>query len=114
MILSPLEADFLGDMRQDDHALREVFEFVRLHHGNDASTVRRVGRDLIATWSARGWLSVIDKARSWPGYQATSIEEVLRLVDEAESLGVDFRGADTWLRLTPQGDRDAELLLRGS
>lgn len=63
---------------------------------------------------ARGWLSVIAKAPSWPGYQAASIEEVLRLVDEAESLEVDFRGADNRLRLTPQGNRDAEVLLRAS
>ena len=114
MVLSSLEADFLGDMRQDDHTLREVFEFVRLHHGDDPSIVRRVGRDLLATWYARGWLAVVDKPPSWPGYQATSIEEVLRLVDEAESLGVDFRGADTWLRLTPQGEHDAERLFRAS
>lgn len=42
------------------------------------------------------------------------MEEVLRLVDEAESLGVDFLGADTWLRLTPQGEHDAERLFRAS
>src|ERR1700704_4384459 len=108
MILSQLEEDLLGDISQDDHALREVFEFVRLHHGDDPATVRRIGRELLTTWNARGWLSIIDKPPSWPGYQATSIEEVLRLVDEAKSLGVDFRGADTWLGLTPQGVHDAE------
>ena len=110
MVLSPLEEDLLGDMSQDDHELREVFEFVRRHHGDDPSTVRQVGRELLTTWNARRWLSVIDRPPAWPGYQAAGIDEVVRLVDKADSLGVDFRGAATWLRLTPQAYRDVEWL----
>lgn len=114
MVLTPLEVDFLGDLAQDDHALREVFEFVRLHHGDEPTEVRRVGRELLASWYARGWLQVVNKPPDWPGYQAASIHEVLRLVDEAESLGVEFRGADTWLGLTDQAFRDVEWLQRAS
>jgi hypothetical protein len=114
MILSRLEEDLLGDMSQDDHELREVFEFVRLHHGDDLSTVRQVGRALLVTWHARRWLSIVDRPPAWPGYQAGSIDEVVRLVDEAESLGADFRGAATWLRLTPQAFQDVGWLAPAS
>jgi hypothetical protein len=110
MVLTPLEEDFLGDMAQDDHALREVFAFVRLHHGDDPATIRRVGRELVASWYERGWLRVVDKPPDWPAYQAQSIAEVLRLIDEAESLGGEFRGAETWLRLTDQAFQDVEWL----
>jgi hypothetical protein len=114
MVLTRLEEDLLGDMAQDDHALREVFEFVRLHHGNDPEDVRRLGRELLSSWDSRGWITVVPKPPSWPGYQASSIAEVLQLVDEAGSLGVDFRGAETWLGLTEQAFHDVEWIAPSS
>jgi hypothetical protein len=114
MELTALEQDLLGDLAEDDHALREIFEFVRLHHGSHPATVRRLGSELLATWNARGWLEIVDKLPDWPGYMAASMDEVLTLVDAAESLGVDFRGAGTWLRLTPQAYADVEWLSRAS
>ena len=114
MVLTPLEEDLIGDMARDDHQLREVFEFVRLHHGDDQRIIRQIGRDLIASWDARGWISVVGKPPTWPGYQARNIAEVLRLVDQAESLGVEFHGAETWLGLRPQAWQDVEWLPRAS
>jgi hypothetical protein len=114
MVLTPLEEDFLGDLAQDDHALREVFAFVRRHHGDESTAVRRIGRELLASWHVRDWLRVVNKPPDWPGYQAASIAEVLQLIDAAESLGVEFRGADTWLGLTEQAFRDVEWLQRAS
>jgi hypothetical protein len=114
MVLTPLEEDFLGDLAQDHHALREVFEFVRLHHGDEPTAVRRIGCELLASWYARNWLRVVNKPPDWPGYQAASIAEVLQLVDEAESVSVEFRGAGTWLGLTDQAFRDVEWLQRAS
>jgi hypothetical protein len=110
MVLTPLEADLLGDMAQDYHAAWEIFAFVRHYHGGDPATVRRVGRDLLATWDARGWLAVVDEPPDWPGVVATSIAELLELIDRAESLGVEFAGAGTWLRLTGEAHRDVEWL----
>ena len=77
MELTALEQDLLGDLAEDDHALREIFEFVRLHHGSDPATVRRLGSELLATWNARGWLEIVDKLPDWPGYMAASMDEVL-------------------------------------
>jgi hypothetical protein len=49
MVLTRLEEDLLGDIAQADHALREVFELVRLHHGREPATVRRIGRELLTS-----------------------------------------------------------------
>ena len=38
MELTRLETGLLGDMAQDDHALYEVFDFVRLHHPDARSS----------------------------------------------------------------------------
>ena len=103
MQLSALELDLLGDMREDDHALHEIFAFVRLHHGRDPSTVRAVGRELLSTWIARGWLAVESVPSSPATYRASDVSEVLALVDAADLEQTGWRGADTWLTLTAAG-----------
>ena len=67
MELTRLEADLLGDLARDDHALFEVFHFVRLHHpdAGDEEVLRR-GRDLVAAWLRRGWLAVLPESGSTP------------------------------------------------
>ena len=111
MTLTPLESDLLGDMAQDDHDLFEVFQFVRLHHGHDEAQVRQVGRALLASWIARGWLALAEDASVHDRSDAPSnISAVLKLVDQAETLGADFPGANTRLRLTGQARADVEWL----
>ena len=79
MELTPLESDFLGDLAQDDHALFEVFFFVRAHHRDaDDAEVLRPGRELVATWLQRGWLAVL-LADGLPPRPATG--ELLAIID---------------------------------
>jgi hypothetical protein len=56
MSLTPLEIDFLGDLAADDYDLWELFEFVRLHHPEDADRGLARGRKLLASWLAMGWI----------------------------------------------------------
>jgi hypothetical protein len=111
MELTPLEADLLGDMAQDDYELFEIFQFVRHHHGHHEARVRSIGRGLLASWIARGWLGL---AQSDPGVgpanAVSDIRVVLTLVDRAGTLGAKFPGADTRLRLTEQARADVEWL----
>ena len=59
MDLTQLEKDLLGDLNQDSHRSWEVFEFVRLHHpAASDNEVFTIGRELIASWTERGWLRV--------------------------------------------------------
>ena len=107
MNLTALELDLLGDMAQDDHAAREVVEFVRRHHGDDPATVKGITRDLLATWYARGWIAIADGPPGAFTYRAADIPELVELVADADLLGrPDWAGADTWLRLTAQAHAD--------
>jgi len=109
MELTPLETDFLGDLAQDDHQLFEVFQFVRHHHGHEASRVRAIGRALLASWIARGWLTVVSADHgAVPPSAATDIAHIIELVDRAATLDGEFPGSDTWLRLTEQASADVE------
>lgn len=110
MDLTQLERDLIGDMAQDDHCLFEIFQFVRLHHGDDLATVRAVGRDLLASWVARGWLETVSGPPFEDDTSPVTITDVLGLVDRAEILDAGFVGADTWLRLTDQAYVDVEWL----
>jgi hypothetical protein len=108
MQLSPLEADFLGDLAQDDHALYEVFHFVRHHYpdATDAEVLRR-GRELVATWLQRGWLAVRAGDAAEP---AAATGALLTLIDEHGVAGTyHFDGAPR-LVPTPAAYRDVERL----
>lgn len=106
MQLSPLEADFLGDLAQDDHALYEVFHFVRHHHPTaDDTEVLRRGRELVSTWLGRGWLVVVAEDLAEP---ATATEVLLALIDQHGTAGTyHFDGAPR-LALGPAAYRDVE------
>ena len=114
MELTTLEQDLLGDMAQDDHCLFEVFQFVRLHHGEQLAVVRLVGRQLLASWIARGWLQTVDGPVGPTNTRPVAISQVLELVDRAETLDAAFLGAETRLRLTEQAYADVEWLSRAS
>jgi len=106
MELTPLEIDLLGDMAQDAHAAREVVGFVRLHHGDDPGTVERITRELLATWHARGWITIADGPPEPYTYRAAGIPELLGLLEGADLFTPTWLGADTWLQLTDQAFRD--------
>ena len=53
MSLTPLEADFLGDLAQDDYDLWELFQFVRLHNPEDEDRGLARGR-APAHWGVGG------------------------------------------------------------
>ena len=105
--LSRLESDLLGDLAQDDHALYEVFAFVRLHQKPERADLAHVlplGRRLLQSWIDRGWLALAPNPEG-PCRIAT-LSELVPLVDH---LGADatayFPGAP-WLRLTEQAGQD--------
>jgi len=52
MSLTPLEADFLGDLAQDDYDLWELFQFVRLHHPEAGDGGLAPSRELLSSWLA--------------------------------------------------------------
>jgi len=106
MDLTALERDLLGDMAEDHHSAREIVGFVRLHHGDDPSTVRRTLRWLLATWYERGWLAVADRPPDYSGSQAADIPELVMLLDRADLLTPGWEGAETWLRLTDRAHFD--------
>ena len=115
MELTPLESDLLGDLAQDDHRLFEVFQFVRHHHGEDETSVRSIGRQLLETWIERGWLSLAPHdSIGRRADSASDIGQLLTFVDGAETLKGDFPGADTGLRLTDQARADVEWLGRAT
>lgn len=106
MQLSPLEADFLGDLAQDDHALYEVFHFVRHHYpmADDREVLRR-GRELVATWLERGWLAIIPEAAAEP---VPATDGLLVLIDEHGSAGTYYFDGAPRLVLGPAAYRDVE------
>jgi hypothetical protein len=60
MLLSQIEEELLADLSRHAHGLWEIFEFVSLHAPvfSDGE-VLEAGRDVLASWSTRGWLEVI-------------------------------------------------------
>jgi hypothetical protein len=111
MDLSALEADLIGDLWQDDHQLFEIIGFVRLHVGDDATLVREVTCDLLATWIRRGWLELVrHDGSAVDDNQARDFSDVLEFVKEARRLDCSFRGGETWIGLTDQARMDVDWL----
>ena len=109
MELTELEQDLLGDLAQDDHALYEIFAFVRHHHPDfEDGGVFAAGRALVDCWIQRRWLVLAGDGAMWGA--ARSIDDVVPLLDR---LGVEatqyFLGAP-WLRLAPKAYSDVEWL----
>jgi hypothetical protein len=106
MNLTPLEADLLGDLAQDDHALYEIFHFVRHHYptAGDDEVLRR-GRELVGAWVERGWLAVLPEGAAEP-VEAT--EELLAAIDEQGVAGTYYCDAAPRLMLTPTAYRDVD------
>ena len=95
MSLSPLEADFLGDLSQDDYDLWELFQFVRLHHPADADRGLARGRKLLAGWLAKGWIEDADGN--------LDAEGILKGLDGLGASGADFALQSPRLHLTKLG-----------
>jgi hypothetical protein len=111
MNLTALETDFLSDMAQDDHGVWEVFEFVRLHNPDaDDADVLRVGRALLQSWVERGWLRLAGDGPKWG--TATSIGDVLRIVDRHGLAATRYFDSAPWLDLTPKAYVDVDWLPR--
>jgi len=78
---------------------------------HDEADVRRIGRGLLASWSARGWVGLaVDHPSLQPPEAASDIGAVLTLIDRAQTLGAKFPGSDTRFRLTEQARADVEWL----
>ncbi len=83
MDLTQLEKDLLGDLNQDSHRSWEVFEFVRLHHpAASDNEVFTIGRELIASWTERGWLIVRDSSQ-----QKSRADTVAQLLSQIDQMG---------------------------
>ena len=80
MELSSLESDLIGDLAQDSHGLWEIFEFIKLHHPESSEqAIFNRGREIIASWLARGWLSLPADPKLRGG--VTSENELLSLIN---------------------------------
>jgi hypothetical protein len=100
--LSRLEEEVVGDLAQADHALWEVFGFVRFHSlGLNETEVFQTGRDLIASWSDRGWLESVDSSGAPAG-----VPSLVALVDQLGRQALEPFASAPWLRLSKVG-RDA-------
>lgn len=83
MDLTQLEKDLLGDLDQDSHSSWEVFEFVRLHHpGVSDDEVFTIGRQLIASWTDRGWLAVSETSQ-----QKSRTDTMVQLLNQIDQMG---------------------------
>jgi hypothetical protein len=104
--LSRLEEDLIGDLAQDDHALYEVFFFVRHHAGDepDERTILPLGRVLLDSWIQRGWLAIAPNPS-----ETARIDQVAQIIPLVDSLGETatqyFVGAP-WLRLGKKAYED--------
>ena len=108
MKLTELEEDLLGDLAQDDHAVYEVFHFVRAHHpAAEDAEVLRVGRNLVAQWLQRGWLALSEHDGLKPPGGAG---DLLNIIDRKGIEGTyEFANAP-WLALAPKAREDVEWL----
>ena len=105
--LSRLEADLIGDLAQDGHALYEVFEFVRVHQKPgraDLAHVLPLGRRLLQTWIDRGWLALAPNPEGTA--RIASLDELVPLVDHLGALATEYFSGAPWLRLTERAGRD--------
>jgi len=95
MSLTPLEADFLGDLAQDDYDLWELFQFVRLHHPEDADGGLARGRELLATWLAKGWIE--------DALGNLDAQGILASLDQLGAKGADYSDRSPRLHLSRLG-----------
>lgn len=109
--LSTLEADLLDELGRDDHALYEVFFFVRLHHsGASDAEVLEIGRELLTAWLERGWLKLSEEGRRLEG----GVSEILAVIDQA-GVTVTYGIEDPpWVSLSAVGESALDLWLNGS
>jgi hypothetical protein len=106
MKLTPLEEDLLGDLAQDDHALYEVFHFVRHHYpeANDQEVLQR-GRELIVAWLQRGWLALLHESSAEP---AIATDALLSVIDAQGVGGTYYFDGAPRLVPGPAAYRDVE------
>ena len=95
MSLTPLEADFLGDLAQDDYDLWELFQFVRLHYPEDEDRGLARGRDLLATWLGKGWIE--------DALGTLDAQGILESLDQLGAKGADYADQSPRLHLSRLG-----------
>jgi len=95
MSLTPLESDFLGDLAQDDYDLWELFEFVRLHHPEDADRGLARGRELLAGWLSKGWIE--------DAHGNLDAQGILESLDSLGAKGADYAIQSPRLHLSRLG-----------
>ena len=95
MSLTPLESDFLGDLAQDDYDLWEFFEFVRLHHPEDADRGLARGRELLAGWLSKGWIE--------DAHGNLDAQGILESLDSLGAKGADYAIQSPRLHLSRLG-----------
>jgi hypothetical protein len=100
MELSLLEEDLLGDLAQDDHALYEVFGFVRNHAGSDradSAHILPLGRTLLDAWIQRGWIAIAPNPKE-PSL-VDRLSELIPLIDSLGDSATEYFFGAPWLRL---------------
>jgi hypothetical protein len=112
MELSTLESDLIGDLSKDSHGLWEVFEFVKLHHpsGSDQEVFNR-GRELLASWLARGWLRIAANPKPPGGISESAL---LQVIDRLGSKAMLASDELPWIDLSEKAFRDVSWLRKPS
>ena len=110
-MLSPLEADILGDMAWDAHGIGELAGFIRAA-SPEASDVEVFGqtRALLANWIERGWLDIGPADRERVGLR--DITELLPFLDRLGPSILSVQSSDPLpeVDLTEQAFQDVEWL----
>ena len=113
MDLSSLESDLISDLAQDSHGLWEIFEFVKLHNkGSSEQAALANGRELLASWLSRGWISLSEKSELRAGLART--EELLPLIDRLGADVLTASGILPWVDLSEKAFRDVAWLQKPS
>ena len=111
MDLTQLENDLLGDLDQDSHGTWEVFEFVRLNHpAASDDEVFTIGRQLFASWTERGWLTIHET----PSLNS-NIETMAQLLDQIDRMGkaaIRVHEGAALIDLTDKAHKDVPWLQR--
>ncbi len=112
MELTQLETDLLGDLNQDDHSSWEVFEFVRLHHSAASDNeVFTIGRQLIASWMDRGWLTISESSQR--NSQTVTMGDLLNQIDQMGRAATYAHEGALSIDLTDKAYQDVPWLKRG-
>ena len=110
--LTALESDLLGDLSQDDHALHEIFEFVRLHRpGLEPPAVCRTGRELLQAWLGRRWLGL--SLQNGPPPAVMQLDDLLPFIDRCGLDVIRASSQEPWLCLSDQAYVDVPWLRSG-